>query len=96
MKKTILILSSFFIAFIAFGYSTIDSNTKVSAEISLSIDDFGEGWKDGYCEGWKDVKGQLVNCPNSPNPPNPPNGKNSYKGGYNMGFKAGMKAARKY
>jgi hypothetical protein len=95
MKKSILILGGFLIAFVAFGYNPIESDTKTVTELSLSVTDFADGWEDGYCEGWKDVKGQYSNCPNTPNPPNPPIGKDSYKGGYNMGFKAGMKAARK-
>ena len=95
MKKSILILGGFLIAFVAFGYNPIESDANTVTELSLSVSDFNEGWEDGYCEGWKDVKGQLALCPLAPLAPMAPLGKDSYKGGYNMGFKAGMKAARK-
>ena len=95
MKKSILILSGFLIAFVAFGYNPIESDVTTVTELNLSVSDFSEGWEDGYCEGWKDVKGQLALCPLAPLAPLPPLGKDSYKGGYNMGFKAGMKAARR-
>ncbi len=95
MKKSILMLGGFLIAFVAFGYNPIESDTKTVTELSISVSDFDEGWEEGYCEGWKDVKGQFAICPNAPIAPIPPIGKDSYKGGYNMGFKAGMKAARK-
>ena len=57
--------------------------------------DYCEGWGDGYCEGWKDVKGQFAICPITPICPIAENGKNTYKGGYNRGFKAGFRAASK-
>ena len=60
---------------------------------NITYDDFSEGWEDGYCEGWKDVKGSFAICPIAPIAPIPPIGKDSYRGGYNMGFKAGMRAA---
>lgn len=56
-------------------------------------DDFSQGWEDGYCEGWKDVKGQLAICPIAPIAPIPPIGQDTYRGGYNMGFKAGYRKA---
>lgn len=63
--------------------------------ITFNTSDFCDGWEDGYCEGWKDVKGQLAICPITPICPMAPYDQNTYKGGYNMGFKAGMKKARK-
>ena len=30
--------------------------------------EYREGFKDGYCEGWKDVKGQYAYCPYAPLP----------------------------
>ena len=58
---------------------------------------FNEGFADGYCEGWKDVKGELSLCPLTPLPPLPKIGQssNSYRDGYNTGFKRGMKDANK-
>ena len=70
------------------------SSCDVSSELNIKTE-FCEGWEDGYCEGWKDVKGQFSICPVTPICPIPPIGKDNYKGGYNEGFKAGMKKARK-
>ena len=55
---------------------------------------FCNGWDEGYCEGWKEIKGALSICPIAPICPIPDIGKNSYKGGYNTGFRAGMRAAK--
>ena len=70
---------------------------SVSVENVIVGSQFNEGWDDGYCEGWRDVKGQNAICPISPIAPIPPIGctKDSYKCGYNLGFKAGYKAASK-
>ncbi|MEE8564935.1 MAG: hypothetical protein V3S79_00970 [Candidatus Thermoplasmatota archaeon] len=54
---------------------------------------FCEGWKDGHCEGWKDIKGQYSVCPIAPICPIPAIGQDTYRGGYNAGFKAGRRAA---
>lgn len=52
------------------------------------------GWEDGYCEGWKDVKGQLSLCPLTPLTPLPKlDCYEGYKCGYNRGFKAGRAKA---
>lgn len=55
--------------------------------------DFCDGWNDGYCQGWKDVKGPFSICPITPPCPIPGIGQETYRGGYNAGFKAGMRAA---
>ena len=55
--------------------------------------EYREGFKDGYCEGWRDVKGQYAYCPYAPYPPYPDYGRNNYRGGYNAGFKKGRRAA---
>ena len=57
--------------------------------------DYCEGWEDGYCEGWKDVKGKYAICPITPICPIPKIGKDHYRDGYNRGFKAGMRKARR-
>lgn len=54
-----------------------------------SADPYVAGWDDGYCEGWKDVKGQEVVCPVSPVAPVAEANCNTYKCGYNRGFKKG-------
>ena len=68
-------------------------NTTKSLE---SESDYCDGWKDGYVEGWKDVKGQFALEPLVPLCPLAKLECNEgYRCGYNRGFKAGMKAAKK-
>lgn len=55
---------------------------------------FCDGWEEGYCEGWKDEKGQLAVCPVTPVCPIEPVDCNTYNCGYNKGFKAGKKKAK--
>lgn len=92
MKKIVFL-------FLLFTCSITFSNSELPFyEVSSEIDtktEFCKGWEEGYCEGWKDVKGQFSICPVTPICPIPPIGKDNYKGGYNEGFKAGMKKARK-
>ena len=93
MKK--LVLVSFLVFGTAFLMSfTGNLNEKEKIEIT-NQSDYEEGWEDGYCEGWKDVKGQMALCPLTPLCPLPElECSEGYKCGYNRGFKAGMKAAR--
>ena len=58
---------------------------------------YQEGWSDGHCEGWKDVKGKYAYCPYPPYAPYPtyPKTSSSYTDGYNDGFKRGMADAKK-
>lgn len=87
--------------FTVFGLSLVLSSftpiKSTSVEIVIVVSQFNDGWGDGYCEGWRDVKGQNAICPISPIAPIPPIGctYDSYKCGYNLGFKAGYKAASK-
>ena len=60
----------------------------------INVDTYCDGWEDGYCEGWRDEKGQFALCPVTPVCPVPLVGTDTYKGGYNRGFKAGLKAAQ--
>ena len=60
------------------------------------MNDYSKGWKDGHCEGWREVKGQHSLCPITPLCPAPELDKGGYKGGYNRGFKRGMKDARNW
>lgn len=57
--------------------------------------DYTDGYKDGHCSGWKDVRGDLAICPIAPIAPIPEAQKNTYKGGYNAGFKQGAIDAKK-
>jgi len=68
----------------------------VSFSFSIGHTDYCEGWESGYCQGWKDVKGQFSICPIAPVCPIATmNCASGYKCGYNRGFKAGMRAARR-
>ena len=62
---------------------------------SIVQTDYCKGWDEGYCEGWKDVKGQFAICPITPICPIPEIGLTRYRDGYNRAFKAGIKAAKK-
>lgn len=74
---------------------TINNNEPTIENVN-SFSDYCDGWESGHCEGWRDVKGQYAICPITPICPiaKIECGK-GYKCGYNRGFKAGMKAARK-
>ena len=56
---------------------------------------YEQGWADGFCQGWKDIKGQWAYCPYTPYAPYPEyNCNEGYRCGYNRGFKYGMCKAR--
>ncbi len=83
--KSITAISALTISFILMSFTLENNSVKISS--------FCEGWKDGYCEGWKDVKGQYSVCPITPICPIPAIGQDTYRGGYNKGFKSGRRAA---
>ena len=56
--------------------------------------DYCDGWEEGYCEGYKDVKGQMAICPVTPVCPVPKADCQSYNCGYNRAFKSGRKKAQ--
>jgi hypothetical protein len=58
-----------------------------------NLDDYNRGWKIGFDEGWKDVKGQFSISPIPPLAPLPDIGLMTYNGGYNKGFKVGRAKA---
>ena len=93
MKKTMILatLISGFVALTAFNSNNTLESTKTEV---ITASDYCDGWEEGYCEGWKDVKGQYSICPIAPICPIPEIGKDGYRGGYNRGFKAGMRKAR--
>ena len=99
MKKLVLI------AVMALGTTVLMSFTKTKSEIIKSEiikseitleSEFNKGFADGYCEGWKDVKGKYVYCPYAPYAPYPTleQSADSYRDGYNTGFKAGRRKAQ--
>ena len=92
MKK-VLFIATIISAFAVSTAFTV-SNTSPTKTTANCASNFCEGWEDGYCEGWKDVKGQLAFCPLTPLCPLPELGQDTYRGGYNRGFKAGFRAAQ--
>jgi len=94
MKKLVLV------AVMALGTTVLMSFTKTKSEIIKSEitleSEFDKGFEDGYCEGWKDVKGKNAYCPYAPYPPYPTyeQSADSYRDGYNTGFKAGRRKAQ--
>jgi hypothetical protein len=89
----------FFVTFIICAFTVLKaftSNNAYSTKIEISLtSDFCNGWEDGYCEGWRDLKGQNTICPITPICPLQELGQNSYRGGYNRGFKEGSRTAQK-
>lgn len=55
--------------------------------------DYCQGWRNGYCAGWKYVKGQLSVCPVTPVCPGSSVGCNTYSCGYGDGFNRGASDA---
>ena len=94
MKKLVLV------AIMAIGTTFLMSFTKAKSEITKNEitlkSEFDKGFEDGYCEGWKDVKGKNAYCPYAPYPPYPTYDQkaDSYRDGYNTGFKAGRRKAQ--
>ena len=92
MKNLVIVLVMLIGVSSLMSFKVIEDNT-IKTEKNLETE-FQKGFKDGHCEGWKDVKGMYANCPNTPNCPNPLyTCLEGYRCGYNRGFKAGMKAA---
>jgi len=90
----VVIVSTFLCSFTV---SSISIDQPITETLNTSWGtEFSKGFKDGFCGGWKDVKGQFSICPIAPIPPIPKIGQSSdsYRDGYNTGFKAGMRKAR--
>lgn len=97
--KTFLTLASFLVFLCSFNFQTESFQTgNLIDEQVNKITEYQRGWADGHCEGWKDVKGKYAYCPYPPYAPaypTYPKSYNSYKDGYNDGFKRGMSDALK-
>jgi hypothetical protein len=95
--KLTFLIASFFLLLSSTSVEESISVSNETAQTSNNIgDDFTEGWNIGWCEGWKDVKGQNAYCPYVPYPPYPKYGTDSYRGGYNAAFKYGRCKAQDY
>jgi hypothetical protein len=96
MKKLTLISAIILGSFTIFSFIGAD---KVNDETNISTykTKFAQGFEDGHCEGWKDEKGQYAICPVAPIAPIPKVGQSSdsYRDGYNTGFKRGIRDARR-
>lgn len=54
--------------------------------------EFNDGWEDGWCEGYREtIENPWAICPLSPLAPLPPLGRDNYKGGFALGYKASIK-----
>ena len=60
-----------------------------------SQSEYCEGWEEGYCEDYKDIKGEFSIYPITPLCPMPEIFKDSWKDGYHRPFLAGRKKAMK-
>jgi flagellar biosynthesis/type III secretory pathway protein FliH len=94
----------FFVATIISAFAVFSSFTATKIEkVDLFENPFQKqtnyqkGWEEGYCEGWKDVKGKNAYCNHAPYPNNPqyPKSSDSFRDGYNDGFKRGTSDAQK-
>lgn len=96
----LLVAATSFVAFDTPSAKDFDNQTLLSFETVANDevgDPFQQGWEEGYCEGWKDVKGQKSNCPLVPLEPLPDiECGDSYRCGYNRGFKYGRCEAQGY
>jgi len=99
MKTKKILIAFLFIGL--FAYPITANNVTSEAPHSLtSVDNiftkFNEGWEEGFCEGWKDEKGNYALCPLTPLAPLPKidESSNSFRDGYNRGFKYGICKAR--
>ncbi|WP_420378776.1 hypothetical protein [Gilvibacter sp.] len=78
-----------------FLFSFDKSDQLIFEERVAILSDYEQGWADGYCEGWKDEKGQFAICPVTPICPVPKiECSKGYRCGYNRGFKYGICKAR--
>jgi hypothetical protein len=95
MKKLLIVVLLSFGTISLMSFATSDTEL-IKIEMS-DKSEFDQGFEDGHCEGWKDVKGEYSVCPVTPVAPVPKVSQrsDSYKDGYNTGFKRGMRDARK-
>ena len=92
MKKVFFIATIISVFAILSAFTTTNINSpKIETKL---VSSFCDGWEDGYCEGWRDIKGPNAICPITPICPIPEIGQDTYRGGYNRGFKAGSRKAQ--
>lgn len=94
MKKLVLaVLIAVGVTFIVtYTYNQSQQETNTESKIALN---YTTGWKDGFCEGWKFIKGSLDDCPAVPQAKRCEDCPNTYKSGFSTAFEAGIQAAKK-
>ena len=93
-------MKNFIRIFVLIGFSVISTaftlnNLDRPIENTISQSEYCEGWEEGYCEGYKDIKGEFSICPITPLCPMPELFKDSWKDGYYRSFLEGGKKAMK-
>lgn len=93
MKTKKVIIAMAIGVLLLFNATTTEA-TEVRTE-KVTYSEYSEGFQDGYCQGWKYVKGEYALCPIPPITPIPDlDCSSGYTCGYNRGFAWGMSAAR--
>ena len=99
MKTKNILIAFLFIGLFAYPMKAdsvlFESPTSLTS-VNNIYTEFNKGWAEGFCEGWKDVKGDYSLCPLTPLAPLPKINErsDSFRDGYNRGFKYGMCEAR--
>ena len=94
-------MKNFIRIFVLIGFSlistafTLNNTLDRPIENTISQSEYCEGWEEGYCEGYKDIKGEFSICPITPLCPMSEIFKDSWKDGYHRAFLAGRKKAMK-
>lgn len=83
------------LTFVYLGATIAHCPAQVMPRYAQQVPTFRDGWEIGWKEGWKYVKGTTAWIPPAPYPPYPAYGQDTYLGGYNTGFLAGVSAAQK-
>ncbi|MBU2950540.1 hypothetical protein KO493_07515 [Tamlana agarivorans] len=93
MKRLVLaVLIAIGVTFlVTYTYNQSQQETATESKLLLT---FKEGWRDGYCAGWKIEKGENADCPTAPEAPVCDDCSNTYKLGFSKGFKAGRNSAQ--
>ena len=94
MEKMIKIFGVIIIVLTSTAF-TINNTSDKPIENTFSLSEYCDGWEEGYCEGFKDIKGEFSICPITPLCPMPELFKDSWKDGYHRAFLAGRKKAMK-
>jgi hypothetical protein len=97
-KNNLFILLTICLFTMSFTLNNVFLAKKVYKETSTP-EEYDEGYKDGYCEGFKEVlESPYMACPRVPYIDNAKylDGCESWKCGYNAGFKHGTREGKKY